>query len=693
MPRLLRVLATLTLATLLVLVAATAALAQDVPRLQGRLTDEAGVFDASSRADAEDAINRLSADQNVDLFALFVSTTDGQTITDYADEVAASNSLGGNDALLVVAMDDRTDGMWLGPLLLDDISVNEQDSILAERVEPQLQAGDLAAAVSGAAQGVADARSGGEPGGGGVPPPVEPGGQPVGQPADLSWIGILFGLVVLGIGLWLVWRWLAARRGEHLEAEERDRRTGQLAREANALLIATDEELRHDQQELSFAEAEFGAEEAKPFREALAQARVELQAAFKVRQQLDDEVPEDPPTREKLLNEIVARCKKAQELVGVQTEHFRQLRDLERRAPEVLADLRSGIDALASRRTAAAAALETIRATSPGSLRAVSGNLEEVDKRLALAGQLIDAGEKTATTDAPGTVRAVRGAQDATAQAATLLDAIEKLAAAVNEASAKLDDELTAAQADVTAARQALGQSADQSQASAVAEAEAKLASARQAADGPQRDLAAAHRLAREANAAADASLAAIREGSERRAKEQAAAQAGIHAAEMSVARAQDYLDARHQQAGRTARTRIAEAQRLLDEARALATADPTRAADTARRAAALADEASSLAAQDFNQSGMGGDVILNGRPYGRRDSGWGDDFSGALIGSIIGSILSGGGGRRGGPFGGGGGGFGGFGGGGGGFGGGGGGRSIGGGFGGGGGRSRGGGW
>jgi uncharacterized protein YoxC len=668
MPTLLRALAALTVATLLALVAVSATLAQDVPRLQGRLTDAAGVFDAGARADAEDAINRLSADHEIDLYALFVSTTNGQPITEFADEVAATNSLGGNDALLVVAMDDRTDGMWLGPLLLDEVSVDEQDSILAQRIEPQLQAGDFAAAVSGAADGLVSAAA----------------------PADLSWIGIVFGLVVLGIGLWLVWRWLAARRGEHLEAEERDRRTGQLAREANALLITTDEELRHDQQELSFAEAEFGAEEAKPFREALAQARVELQAAFKVRQQLDDEVPEDPPTREKLLNEIVARCKKAQELVGVQTDHFRQLRDLERRAPEVLAELRRGIDALATRRTAAAAAIETIRATSPGSLKAVSGNLEEVDKRLALAGQLIGAGEKTATTDAPATVRAVRGAQDATAQATTLLDAIEKLAAAVNEASAKLDDELAAAQADVTAARQALDHSADQGQASAVAEAEAKLASARQVADGGQRDLAAAHRLAREANAAADAALAAIREGSERRAKSQAAAQAGIHAAEMSVARAQDYLDARHQQAGRTARTRIAEAQRLLDEARALATADPARAADTARRAAALADEARNLAARDFDDSGLGGDVILNGRPYGRRDSGWGDDFSGALIGSIIGSILSGGGGRRGGPFGGGGG-FGGFGGGG--FGGGGGGRSIGGGFGGGGGRSRGGGW
>ncbi len=693
MPRSLRAIAAMTLAILLALLAATAALGQDVPRLTGRLTDEAGVFDAGSRTDAENAINRLSSDANIDLYALFVNTTNGQTVTDYASEVAATNSLGGNDAVLVVAMDDRTDAIWIGPLLEDKVSVNEQDSILADRVEPQLRNGDYAAAVSGAAQGLADAASGTAPEPGGPPPPPEPGGPPATPSGDASWIWIVLGLAVLAIGIWLVWRWFSSRRSEQLEAEERDRRTGQLAREANALLIATDEELRHDQQELSFAEAEFGADEAAPFRAALQQARVELQAAFKIRQQLDDEIPEDQPTREKLLNEIVARCKKAQQLVDVQTDHFRQLRDLERRAPEVLADLRKNVDALSARRAAAVAIIETMRGTSPGSVQSVAGNVGEVDKRLALAGQLIDAGEKTATTDRPGTVRAVRGAQDAIAQAGTLLDAIEKLGTAVQEAGARLDEELAAAAPDVTAAREALTQLGDQGQAAAVAEAEAKLARAREVGSGDNRDLALAYRLAREANASADAALAAIRQGAEQRAKAQAAVQAGVHAAEMSVAHAQDYLDARHYGVKRTARTRLAEAQRLLDEARATADSDAARATQAAARATALADEARNLAAQDFDASGMGGNVILNGRPYGRGDSGWGNDFSGALIGSIIGSILSGGG-RRGGPFGGGGGGgFGGFGGGGGGFGGGGGGRSIGGGFGGGGGRSRGGGW
>ncbi len=662
--------------------------AQDVPKLQGRLTDQAGVFDSGTRAQAEDAIAKLDG-EGINLYALFVESTGGATITAYADEVASTNSLGGNDALLVVAMTERTDAMWVGSLL-DAVSNDEIDSILAERVEPQLRDGNYAAAVGGAATGLAAAKSGTTP---------TPSGQPA-PSGDASWIGILFGLALLAVGVWLVWRWVAGWRAGHLEAEERDRRTGQLAREANRLLIETDEELRHDEQELGFAVAEFGKEEAEPFREALAQARAELQAAFKVRQQLDDEVPEDPPTRERLLNEIVARCKKAQELVGVQTEHFRQLRDLQRRAPEVLAELRTGIDRLEARRTAAGEALASIRARSPGSARTIAGNLEEAGKRLALARELVGAGEKSGGTDREATIRAVRGAQEATAQATSLIEAVEKMRASLDEASGKLNDELAAAEADLRTAQQALASggsgAADQAQAANVAEAEAKLASAQQAAAGEQPDLVMAYRLAREAHAAADAALAAIREGAERRSKAEASASAAIAAAETSVAHAGDFIDARRAAVGRTARTRLAEAQRRLEEARAVMERDPAAAADGARQAARLADEAQQLAATDYERSGLGGGVVIGGQPYGQSGSGWGDTFSGALIGSIIGSVLSGGSRRGGwGGWGGigpgrsrGGGGFGGFGGG---FGGG---RSIGGGgFGGGGGRSRGGGW
>ncbi|HET6379795.1 MAG TPA: TPM domain-containing protein, partial [candidate division Zixibacteria bacterium] len=189
--------------------------------------------------------------------------------------------------------------------------------------------------------------------------------------------------------------------------------------------------------------------------------------------------------------------------------------------------------------------------------------------------------------------------------------------------------------------------------------------------------------------------VAAAQEGAERRRKEVAAAAAQLRTAEQALDRAEDFIGARRHGVRRKPRTRLSEAREALAAARRLVDEDPAQAVEEARRAARLADEAYALAADDFDEidrAGWGGTVIINGRPYPTgRDARWGTDIGGAILGGIIGSILSGGGGRRGGggPFGG----FGGFGGGGG-FGGvGGGGRSFGGGFGGGGGRSSGGAW
>ena len=161
--------------------------------------------------------------------------------------------------------------------------------------------------------------------------------------------------------------------------------------------------------------------------------------------------------------------------------------------------------------------------------------------------------------------------------------------------------------------------------------------------------------------------------------------------------RAEEFIRSRRHGIGRRARTALSEADASLARARSLRESDAPAALAEARRAAQLANDAYERARNDFGttiQRGRGGTVVIGGQPYSTGGANWGNDIGGAIIGGIIGSILSGGGGGRGwggGPFGSGGG-FGGFGGGGGGFGGGG--RSFGGGFGGGGGgRSRGGGW
>ena len=671
------------LSAALLLAAISPALAQT---LSERVVDESGVMSADQVAQAQDAIAGLEDEANVQLWSLFVSTTDGVAITDFADAVAAENGLGGNDALLVVAIDDRRDALWVGGLL-DSASDEELDRILAEQVEPRLADSDWGAAIAGAAEGLADVvgtDAGGQPDEPGEP---DPGGVPPSDGTDgPGGFVVVLAVGAIAVGAWMLWsRWKAGRAAEE-DDREREARLRGLAQRANALLIQTDELLRHNGQELGFVEAEFGADAAEPFRAALGSARAELQAAFKLRQQLDDGTPETPDERERLLSEIVTRCQRAHELVEAQTAQFRELRDLERRAPEVLAEQQRRVADAELRLPAAEATVETLRAEATGSTKAVQGNVSEARKRIELAGRAATDGLAALERgDRGAAARAAKASQDALEQARMLLAAIEHEAAALEEARTELSAAAERARADLQLAGSAVTESVESGQEDELATARAKLAAADAAAAGSPLDLVLAYRLAREAESAAETVVAAVQEGEERRARELAAVDAAIRAGELAADRAEEFIATRRHGIGRRARTALSEADASLSQARALRDSDPQTALAEARRGNQLADAAYERARQDFGATvhdGQGGTIVIGGQPFPTgRGANWGSDVGGAILGGIIGSILSGGGRRGGGGFGGGGGL-------------GGGGRSFGGGFGGGGGgRSRGGGW
>lgn len=676
------------LAVLALAVAATPLLAQTLDR---RVVDEAGVMSEAQISEAEAAISALEDAENVQLWVLFVNSTDGQPITEFADAVAAENGLGGNDALLAVAVDDRRDSMWVGDLL-DEASNDEIDRILADDVEPRLADGDWGAAVTGAADGLA-AALGEEPEQEPEPGPGGPASSPGSTTDGPNLLVVLLALGAVAVGAWLLWnRWQAGRSAEE-DDRERERRLRGLAQRSNAILIETDELLRHNAQEFGFVEAEFGAEAAEPFSAALVGARGELQDAFRLRQLLDDGTPEEPAEREGMLTQIVAHCEAAQKLVDEQTARFQELRDLERRAPEVLAEQERRVAEMNRRLPEVEETLATLHSDASGSSQAVHGNVAEARKRIELADRAASDGQQALQRgDGGSAARAAKASQDALAQAGTLLDAVDHEAAALAEAQAGLDAAVTRARGDVEAARTAVGSEPNTDQGDELAGALAKLEASDAALRGQPRDVVLAYRLAREAESEAEEVIAKIREAEERRVHELAAVDAAIRAGELSTDRAEEFIAGRHHGIGRRARTALSEADAALERARMLREDDPPAALADARRATQLADAAYERAGRDFDVTvgrGRGGTVVIGGQPFPMgSDANWGSDVGGAIIGGIIGSILSGGG-RRGG------GGFGGFGGGG--FGGGGlggGGRSFGGGFGGGGGgRSRGGGW
>jgi uncharacterized membrane protein YgcG len=661
------------------------------------VTDRTGVLDGSV-GEIESAIDELLDEANVQLWVLFVPTIEDLNAPDYATETAASNSLGANDALLVVAIDDRTDAIWVAEGL-DEISDAEIDAIIGNELEPRLADGDFGGAVVATAEGLGAAATAAVV----TPPPFATpdaggGSGSVGQGDEEGGTGFL-GLLLLVGGIVVVafggLRWIGSRLTSRREAEERDRRTGKLAREANALLVATDERIRTAQQEVGYVDAAYGTDETAPLRAALVNAQKELRGAFEIRQRLDDAEPETPADREAMLGQIVSHAQTAQAALDREADRIRQLRDLERDAPAVLSDLAPKADAVEARLPAADGLLVELARSAPAAVAPVRGNLEEARKGLAGARTAIEAGAAALAKDDRRTAaKQARTAMVGIDGAVVLVDAIEKLAVSVREANARVPQELEAARAGIAEARAAsqgpVAALAGGSTAIDAAEDALRAASASVAGGDPI----AALRAATEAHRSADAAVATVRQAALERNRLVATAEASLAAAQADIDRAADFIAARRSGVGRAARTRLAEAERHYEAAFLSRDSDPEQTIGHARRAEQLAEQAYALADRDFtdfNGGGFGG----TGLP-----SRGGNDVLGAILGGVIGGVLSGGGRGGGwggspwgssGPFGGGGGGWGG----GGGFGGpfGGGGGFGGGGFGGGGGRSRGGRW
>src|SRR6188768_3775396 len=158
---------------LFVAASASSTAAEDVLRLDAPVTDTAGVLEGHV-AEIEGAIDRTLEQHGVQVFVVFVDTTGDVPMADYAQQTAATNSLGVDDALVVVAVDDRTDYIWVSDGL-DAITDDELDTILTEELEPRLRDGDAAGAAIAAVEALGAAADSPAPTEGPiVPGPVTP---------------------------------------------------------------------------------------------------------------------------------------------------------------------------------------------------------------------------------------------------------------------------------------------------------------------------------------------------------------------------------------------------------------------------------------------------------------------------------------------------------------------------------------
>ncbi len=336
----------------------------DAPmRLPTPVTDEAGAL-GSRVAEVNSALARLQSDTDIQLFVVYVESFDGTPAQEWTDQTARLSDLGAQDALLAVATGDRAYAYSFP----DDsrFSDAELTNVAADDIEPALSRGDWAGAVIAATEGYSDAAG---------------GSSGAGSPALVL---ILLAAIVVGGLIWvLLRRSRRAARPAPGPAPVTGPPIEELTATANALLIELDDDLRASESELGLATAQYGPEATAPFRAALDTSRQDVAEAFRLRMTLEEEPAPDEETRRRTLDEIIAKCRAADERLDAESEAFDQLRDLEGRAAQVADEVERRRAAVEAALPAAERALQDLTHRYAGpTVAGISGNLDQARVRL-----------------------------------------------------------------------------------------------------------------------------------------------------------------------------------------------------------------------------------------------------------------------------------------------------------------------
>lgn len=623
MPQHLRLTAVLALSATLVVGMPLAAAAVDPVSLESsHVLDEADALSAGEEATVQDAVTALYDDTGRDLFVVYVdSFSNPSDPAGWANAVASKNGLGPSDYLLAVAVSDRAYYLSAdesGPVSFDDIGKIEQQNI-----EPKLHGDDWAGAAVAAAEGISGSIAGE-------------------APAGTGWLIALGLIIVVGVILLVV---VLVRRGKRRRAKQES--LDELHAEASRALVQSDDAVRTAEQDLGFAVAQYGEKPVESYRAAIAQAKSQLGEAFALQQTLDDAVPDTDDEKRAAFGRILEICAGVGAALAEQEASFDELDALAQNVEHVLGSAESALSTLEGRIPGAQSLRDSLRSSyAETAVTAAADNPEQAGERAQFARGAIetarahaDAGEKS---DA---AVALRDAQRATAQGEQLLDALERqrddLAAAAAEVQRLLGD----LDADVAAAR---AQSSE-ALAGIAAATESALSDAREQLSSPGIDPVQLVARLTDVNARMDAALKQVRDAAEAERRARASLGSALSVAQSQVSAAEGFITARRGAVGSTARTRLAEANRLLVEASTLERSDPTAALSSAQRSASLAQQSLSSAQGDISGFGTDGGFGGLGGIGGSYSSGYARRSSNsALLGAVIGGLLSSGGSSRG---------------------------------------------
>ncbi|WP_028278553.1 TPM domain-containing protein [Arthrobacter sp. H5] len=615
--------------------------------------DDAGVLEPADEDTLENAIADLEAEHGYTLHVVYVDEfTNPSDPGAWAASTAEVSELGADDAVLVVGVEQGQAG-----LLADSRSEVDSQSlaIYEEIVRPELGQGDWEGGGIAATEGISQVLSGESVGdnnsnddGGGL--------------GTILFIGALIALA--GVGGYFYLRSKSNKGQKSLEdrptASEIDFGPGRgadgkvldplasvsvedLRKRAGSLLIAADDAIKSSEQELGFAQAQYGDASVKPFAEDIAAAKSHMTESFKLQQQLDDHIPDTEEEQRTWLGDIIRRCESVSESLQEHKEDFDALRELERNAPQALADARSSATDVGTRVAAAERTLERLRgAYADSATSQVQDNIQQARERLSFVDNAAETAQRNLSEgNTSAAVVAVRATEESVHQTTVLLQAIDKRAAELDDAQREMERAVSDTAQDLAQAQAMVSTGQHQDLAGPVANAQAALETVRREVATGRIDPISLLQRIEAAHSQLDASLGGVKDQNEQAHRAREALQHTIMAAQSRISGTADYIRARRGGVGSEARTRLAEAERNLDYALEIQSSDPVTALSHAQQAGALAEQAAQIAQQDVEgfggrMGGFGGGGMFGGR---------GDGMGGALLGGIlIGSILNGGG-------------------------------------------------
>lgn len=679
------------LALVVAALGATPALAEEPVNLPEEVYDPADVLTDAEEEQARTEIQQLRDETGLQLFVAFVDTftdegggeVDGPT---WAELTSQASGMGAGDLVLAVAVEQRQYGLGdVGGTLGQD----QLQTVQLQDIEPALGQDDWAGAVSGAVEGLErEYTSGGSDGSGGgalddqgTVYPQSDEGFGTGFPVLL----VAAPLLLFG-GSAVVSAMSRSKRrrpaaGVPVPPQAQGVSLQDLQRQAAEALVGMDNAVRSAEEELAFAEAQFGTQRTEQFREVLRRAKESAKEAFSLRQQLDDDQKEAEDVERTMLARIIELAGTSRRSLDEHTQEFATLRSLQDRAPQFLAELATRAQETRARIPTARQSVDGLAARYPAeALGTVREHLQQVENLLGSADGFVTAGQGSLQRDdRPAAVAAARAAEEAIGQASVLLDQIGRAGDDLANAAEELARRVTSISADLRdAQRLAPGEPVVAQAVHRARQAVERAQSARSSGD-PLRALADLDRAEHDLDTLlqpmrdTEAHTARMRENFGQRVTRVGARLRSID----------ETIATRRGAVSSGARTRISEALRVFDEAQAAAQTDPASAMGLLTRAEQLGEQALTEAQNDL--SSWGGSGGYGGGFGGGRNRGGIDPWSVILGGILLGGNRGGGhhhsgGWGGGGSFGGGGGFGGGFGGGsfgGGGFGGGGGGGSF----------------